>query len=76
MADSTLSVVRTRAMLRDGEARELRLAAGLSHAAVARRVGVTPSCVRGWEHGLYAPKGEHAVRYERLLRQLRREQVR
>lgn len=40
-----------------GRVRRLRRRAGLSQAALARRLGVRQQTVSEWERGLYAPRG-------------------
>lgn len=70
---SVLSIVRARRLLESGDGRDLRLRAGLSLDQVAAEVGVSGPAVYAWESGSYAPRGEHAVRYARLIERLARE---
>lgn len=52
-------------------ARELRLAAGLSQARVARELGVTSVTVSRWEAGDRTPRGDLLVAYADLLDTIR-----
>jgi DNA-binding transcriptional regulator YiaG len=54
-----------------GEARALRECADLALAELARDIGVSESTLSEWERGNQRPTGLRAVRYLRLLRQLR-----
>jgi DNA-binding transcriptional regulator YiaG len=58
-----------------GQARELRLAAGLSQALVAQDCEVTPSAVHRWEMGGRMPRGRNVVAYHRFLAKLAERQV-
>ena len=53
-----------------GMVREIRLAAGLSLAEVARDVGVCASAVHSWETSRTIPRGKAAAKYAKLLREL------
>ena len=72
MPGTAVQLARVRAMVRSGEARELRLRNGLSLATVAREIGVHPTAVFRWEQGACLPRGPHALRYARLLDNLKR----
>ncbi|MDQ3342190.1 MAG: helix-turn-helix domain-containing protein [Actinomycetota bacterium] len=61
-----------RAASRSGDARRLRVAAGLTQAEVAEVCGVTQGAVSHWEAGTRVPRGTAARRYARLLETLRR----
>jgi transcriptional regulator with XRE-family HTH domain len=58
-----------------GQARELRLAAGLSQALVAQDCEVTASAVHRWEMGGRTPRGRNLVAYHRFLTRLVERQV-
>jgi transcriptional regulator with XRE-family HTH domain len=60
-----------RAFVRTGRARQARLRAGLSLREVAESVGVSDAAVSRWEVADRTPRGLPAVRYWRLLQQLR-----
>lgn len=73
MRPSDLSLIaQTRADLASGRAREIRIAAGLSQAAMAAAVGVARQAVTGWEAGTTSLTDTHALAYGRLLRDLGR----
>jgi DNA-binding XRE family transcriptional regulator len=72
MAREVLELAVVRDMARTGKARDLRIAAGLSLAEVARDVGVSTTTIHNWERGRFSPRGEPAARYGRLLGELRR----
>jgi DNA-binding transcriptional regulator YiaG len=59
-----------RRFLRTGQARRLRLRAGLSLPEVAGAIGASAPAVYRWEVGERSPRGERAVRYWRLLQSL------
>ena len=60
-----------RCALADGTAREIRDAARITQAEIAMECGVTDQAVALWEAGKRTPRGEPALRYARLLDQLR-----
>lgn len=64
-------IAETRAHCRSGQARQIRLAAGLTQLEVASALGVTRAAVSQWERGQRVP-AEHALAYGRLLRELGR----
>lgn len=53
-----------------GQARDLRVAAGLSQALVAQDCEVTASTVHRWEVGDRLPRGRNIVAYHRFLARL------
>lgn len=61
-----------RALVATGEARELRLRAGLTLREVGDAVGVLPSTVWRWEHGERTPRGKDLAAYVTILRELER----
>lgn len=63
-------MARLRTMAASGEARRLRIGAGLGLAEVAREVDVVPSTLSRWERGLLRPHGVEAARWFRLLAEL------
>lgn len=66
-------LVQVRAQARSGEARAIRLAAGLSVGEIARAVGVASVTVWRWENGQRAPRSPAAERYARVLNRLAQE---
>jgi DNA-binding transcriptional regulator YiaG len=60
-------VARVRKLVRSGQVRSIRMAAGLSQVEVAELLGVTPSAVCRWEAGARMPHGDVAIRYLELL---------
>ncbi len=60
-------LVKTRKRIASGEAKNIRLAVGLSEADIARACGVTASGVNRWEHGHRYPRADDALRYGRVL---------
>lgn len=63
-------VIWVRRLARNGGARALRQAAGVSASEVARDLNVTPGAVSRWERGLRVPRGVTAERWAELLRRL------
>lgn len=63
-------VMDARAMAHDGRARQLRQAARLTQAEVAKVCGAKPETVNRWEAGDRTPSGEPARRYAVLLADL------
>ncbi|MGH9090201.1 MAG: helix-turn-helix transcriptional regulator [Acidimicrobiales bacterium] len=57
-----------RGLLRSGEARQIRLAAGVSPAEVAKAAGVDPATIWRWEHGHRAPRTDAALRLAPVYR--------
>jgi DNA-binding XRE family transcriptional regulator len=69
MSDLTkLSWVRQAAL--NGEARCIRVEAGITQAELASVVGVVQSALNHWESGKRRPTGEAALRYANTLRTL------
>ena len=66
-----LQLTEARRLLRSGEAREIRQAAGLSLHEVARVCGVTPGAASRWERGERRPTGDAAVSFAALLAKIR-----
>jgi DNA-binding transcriptional regulator YiaG len=60
-----------RRLIRTGEAQRIREKNQLSLAEVGRSLGCTGPAVSRWESGDRLPRGDLAVRYGRLLTQLR-----
>lgn len=56
--------------IRSGEARQLRVAAGLTQQQVGDHCGVTATAVAHWEAAARTPRGRPGLRYARLLDQL------
>ena len=59
-----------REWLKSGEARQIRLRAGLSLAQVAEAIEVTAGTVLRWEDGTHPPRGANARKYADLLHKL------
>lgn len=59
-----------RALLRTGAASSIRIAADLSLAEIAAPLGVSKTTVLRWERGERVPRGELALAYWLLLRNL------
>ncbi len=64
-------LVEARSLLASGEARRIRLAAGLSLEQMAIQVGVSVSAIYRWERGDRVPRGRAAIEYATLLLRLR-----
>jgi len=64
-------LVEARSLLASGEARRVRLAAGLSLEKMAVQVGVSVSAIYRWERGDRVPRGRAATEYAALLLRLR-----
>lgn len=60
-----------RGAAKDGSAQAIRRRADVTTTEVALAIGVTPEAVRYWERGERTPQGEAALRYARLLEQLK-----
>jgi transcriptional regulator with XRE-family HTH domain len=67
-----LMIARARRLSRSGEAKTLRLAAGLSIREVAGSIGSSPSAVWRWENGQRTPRGAPAAAWGELLQALDR----
>jgi transcriptional regulator with XRE-family HTH domain len=59
-----------RRLARNGGARAIRQAAGVSASEVARSIGASPGAVSLWERGLRLPREAAALRYAALLENL------
>jgi DNA-binding transcriptional regulator YiaG len=66
-----LLLSRVRALAASGEAREIRRRAKLTQAEVGDACRVADATISRWEKGLRAPRGQAALRYARLLVELR-----
>jgi transcriptional regulator with XRE-family HTH domain len=66
-SEQVLDLARVRRLASSGEARRVRLAAGLSLYDLAGAVGVAAATVHRWERGESRPSGEAALRYGALL---------
>jgi DNA-binding transcriptional regulator YiaG len=65
---ATPHLVRIRDLCQSGEARRIRIAAGVSQTEIADDIGdVTPAAVHRWETGGRRPHGKPALRYLELL---------
>jgi transcriptional regulator with XRE-family HTH domain len=69
-AEEALAIVRVRAWLRSGRAREVRKRSGLSQSDVGRAVGTDHAQVSRWESGMYAPRRDSALALARLYGEL------
>ncbi len=56
------------------ERREIRVAAGLTQAILAFRIGCSPSSITLWENGRTEPRGLTRDAYARALNKLKAEQ--
>jgi transcriptional regulator with XRE-family HTH domain len=63
-------ILRTRELIRSGQARVLREAAQLPQAAIAEEIGVDVSTVHRWEAGITEPRGDLLRKYGRVLTRL------
>ncbi len=71
MQDETVTALaRVRSITQSGMAKVIRESARLSLREVADSIGTHPSTVWRWEQRERTPRGELAIRYEQLLRQL------
>lgn len=68
-----LALKRVRALVKSGNARALRVSAGLGLTEMARAAGVAPRSLYRWEHGKQTPSGPAALRYGRVLQRLMQE---
>lgn len=65
MTSETIATVRM--WCRNGTARRLRLAAGLTLVDLGRDVGVSHVTIRAWERGERVPTSANALRYAEVL---------
>lgn len=70
--NEVLELAEARRLLLSGEARAVRVAAGVSGSELARSIGVTPGAVSRWETGKRRPTGPAASAYAALLTSLRK----
>jgi transcriptional regulator with XRE-family HTH domain len=70
MASNLVRLADIREAASSGQARRLRLAAGLSLGEIARELGVSVPTVLRWETGGRRPRGGAALRYGELLEEL------
>lgn len=70
MATNLVRLADMRDLAKSGEARRLRISAGLSLGEVARELRVAVPTVLRWETGERKPRGKAALRYAQLLEQL------
>ncbi|WP_409331141.1 helix-turn-helix domain-containing protein [Trujillonella humicola] len=66
-------LLQARALLASGEARRIRLAAGVSAGQIASDIGVSVSAVQRWERGERIPRTRAAGDYAELLLRLQRQ---
>lgn len=66
----TVALAKLRGLMASGEAREIRLAAGLSLGEAGAAVGTAAATIHRWENLQRKPHGDVAVRYARLLQLL------
>ena len=66
-----IELVGVREAAKSGEAREVRLRAGLSLREVAEAVNVGTSTIYRWETAERRPRGKAALRYGRLISDLK-----
>jgi transcriptional regulator with XRE-family HTH domain len=71
--DQVLALSATRRAAQSGQARRIRIAAGLSLADLAAALGVSRAALSRWETGHRIPRGEAAQRYAGLLDALARQ---
>jgi transcriptional regulator with XRE-family HTH domain len=65
-----------RTAARSGRGKQIRQAAGLSRAEVARLAGVSPAAVSRWESHDRTPRGDTAAAYARALRKVKEQLAR
>ena len=74
MSGKLIQAAKGRQRLSSGEGRALRVRLGLSLAACAKELNVTPTALWFWEAGRPLTD-DHAAQYERLFARLERELV-
>ena len=74
-ARQVIELTEARRLLRSGEARRIRLDAGLSQPEIARTIGVTAGAISRWETCSRRPIGAAALAYAELLTSLRKVEV-
>ncbi len=65
--EQVVALAELRRKCRTGEARRIRIEAGVSQSEAGAPAGVGPAVVSRWENGERAPRGEAALRYAELL---------
>lgn len=65
-----VDVVTVRRLAASGDARRIRVTAGVSMSEIAAACAVSPSTVLRWENGQRRPRGSAATRWLRILRAL------
>jgi transcriptional regulator with XRE-family HTH domain len=65
-----IELARVERLRRNGEARRIRLAAGVSARQVALALRVAPNTILRWEEGLSRPRPEAALQWLAVLDQL------
>jgi transcriptional regulator with XRE-family HTH domain len=75
MPNDVVELARVRALARNGTARTIRVAAGISLGELAKSVGVDRSTILRWESGERRPRGAAALRYAQTVRDLLGEAV-
>jgi DNA-binding transcriptional regulator YiaG len=69
-------IAQARRLCQTGEARAIRIRAGVSLALIADEVGTEyPATVSRWEHGDRVPRDDAALRYLRVLEELAKQGV-
>ena len=63
-------LAKVRRLIMSGQAKELRIAGGLSLSETGEPVGVDASTVWRWENARRLPRGQTALRYLRVLEML------
>lgn len=69
-AHRLVRVVEVRALCRDGRARDIRVAAGVSQAELGAAGEWDGSTISRWETGIHLPRPDDAIRYGALLEML------
>ena len=72
-ADEMMLAAETRRRFRSGEARELRLVAGLTLSEAAAAAGISTTSLWRYENGHTTPRQAMALAYGRLLNRIERE---
>ena len=70
--NDTLVLTNLRRLLDSGEAREIRLSAGLSLQEAGAAIGTAATTVHRWEGGRRVPHGPLGVQYARFLASLQK----
>lgn len=75
-SDNPIELALVRDLVLSGEARAIRINAHLSLAEIGSEVGASVSAVWRWENGERLPRGQAALRYGMLLRDLEKREAR